>query len=281
MELREAERIGLTDEQLQRFEHDGYLIVEDALEADHVARLIEAVDRSWAADRGVPPVAGAEPLHLLAFVGRDPLFLELLDHEPVLRLVVDLLGWNVFMYHCHLDVHPPAVGSLPAKWMWHQDGGVQNRDLETHPRPRMSVKVAYFLSDVSELGRGNFVVLPGSHLRDTLERPASDRSDPAGAVAICVRAGAAVLFDRRLWHMRSENRSELTRKALFYAYTYRWVRARDDQRVPPESFGMITPVRAQLLGSGSSAIGHWIPQDDDAPLRAWWESFRSAPRSRG
>lgn len=274
MTLREAQRVGPTDVLRERFERDGYLIVEDALDPDHVARLIEAVDRTWSAHRGDPPVAGAEPLHLLAFVGRDPRFLELLDHEPILRLVVDLLGWNVFMYHCHLDVHPPAVGRLPAKWMWHQDGGVQNRDLETHPRPRMSVKVAYFLSDVSEPGRGNFVVLPGSHLRDTVERPANDGADLAGAVAIRVRPGTAVLFDRRLWHMRSENRSALTRKALFYAYTYRWVRARDDHHIPPELFGMITPVRAQLLGSGSSAIGHWMPQDDDAPLRAWLESNR-------
>jgi ectoine hydroxylase-related dioxygenase (phytanoyl-CoA dioxygenase family) len=158
--------------------------------------------------------------------------------------------------------------------MWHQDGGPQNRDLETHPRPRMSVKVAYFLSDVSEPGRGNFSVLPGSHLRDTLERPADD-DDLAGAVPVLARPGTAVLFDRRLWHMRGENRSTLTRKALFYAYTYRWVRARDDIHIPPELFGTITPVRAQLLGAGTNAIGHWMPDDDDAPLRGWRDATGS------
>jgi ectoine hydroxylase len=148
---------------------------------------------------------------------------------------------------------------------------VQNRDLETHPRPRMSVKVAYFLSDVSERGRGNFSVLPGSHLRDAIDRPLDDRNDLAAAVPMLARPGTAVLFDRRLWHMRGENRSSITRKALFLAYTYRWVRARDEIRIPPELFGMITPIRAQLLGSGSSAIGQWMPSDEDAPLRTWWE----------
>lgn len=272
MGLREAQRIGLTEVQRQRFERDGYLVVEDALDAPQVSKLIEAVDRVWAAHRETSPVAGADPLHLLAFVGRDPLFLELLDHEPILRLVVDLLGWNVFMHHCHLDVHPPMRGPSPAKWMWHQDGGVQNHDLETHPRPLMSVKVAYFLTDVGVPGRGNFSVLPGSHLRDTIERPSDDSSDLVGAVPVLARPGTAVLFDRRLWHMRGENRSSLTRKALFYAYTYRWVRPRDDIRVSPGLFGTITPVRAQLLGAGSSAIGHWMPSEDDAPLRRWWES---------
>jgi ectoine hydroxylase-related dioxygenase (phytanoyl-CoA dioxygenase family) len=270
--LREAQRVGLTDAQRHGFERDGYLVVDDALDATHVSRLIEAVDRVWAAHRDAPPVARADPLHLLAFVGSDPLFLELLDHEPILRLVVDLLGWNVFMYHCHLDVHPPARGPSPGTWTWHQDGGVQNRDLETHPRPRMSVKVAYFLSDVGEPGRGNFSVLPGSHLRDALERPSDGSNDLLGAVPVLARPGTAVLFDRRLWHMRGENRSSLTRKALFYAYTYRWVRARDDTRIPPELFGTITPIRSQLLGAGSSAIGHWMPSDDDAPLREWWET---------
>jgi ectoine hydroxylase-related dioxygenase (phytanoyl-CoA dioxygenase family) len=275
MALRTAQRIGLTDVQRERFERDGYLVVDDALEPEHVARLIDAVDRVWAAHRKTPAIPGADPLHLLAFVGREPLFVELLDHEPMLRLIVDLLGWNVFMYHCHLDVHPPVSGPAPATWMWHQDGGVQNRDLETHPQPRMSVKVAYFLSDVSDRGRGNFSVLPGSHVRAAIDRPLDDRNDLAGAVSVLARPGTAVLFDRRLWHMRSENRSSIPRKALFFAYTYRWVRARDEIRLPPELFGMITPIRAQLLGSGSSAIGHWMPSDDDAPLRSWWETAGS------
>jgi len=271
MALREAARIGLTQGQRERFERDGYLVVEDALDEGHVDELTGAVDRVWATLRDTPPVAGAEPLHVLAFVGRDPLFLELLDHEPILRIVVDLLGWNVFMHHCHLDVHPPMHGPSHSKWMWHQDGGIQNHDLETRPRPRMSVKVAYFLSDASEPGRGNFSVIPGSHLRDTIDRPPDDGNDLPGAMPVLARPGTAVLFDRRLWHMRGENRSAFTRKALFYAFTFRWVRARDDLLIPPDLFGWITPIRAQLLGAGASAIGRWMPEHEDPPLRAWAE----------
>jgi ectoine hydroxylase len=59
----------------------------------------------------------------------------------------------------------------PDWWHWHQDGGRQNRELETDPRPRMSVKLAYWLSDVSETGRGNFTVLPGSHKTNWLPGP--------------------------------------------------------------------------------------------------------------
>ncbi len=261
-----ASAAGLTYEQRARFERDGYLLIELALSAGEVEGLVEAVDLVWAR-RG-----GAEPLHLLAFLGQDRRFLELLDHPATLPLVVDLLGPNVFVYHCHFDVHPPAAGDEGGRWMWHQDGGIQNRDLETDPRPRLSVKVAYFLTDLTEPGRGNFVVVPGSHLRNRIERPPDDGNDLPGATPVLARPGDAVLFDRRIWHMRSENRSDVTRKALFYAYTYRWVRARDDLRVPAELLDAVTPVRAQLLGAGASAFDFWMPDQVELPLRDRWES---------
>lgn len=254
------------------FERDGYALVHGALSADEVERLTEAIDRTYLAEGG----DGLRPLHLLAFCGREAPFLELLDHRSTLPLVVHLLGPNVFMYHCHLDVHPPEAEDAGRPWMWHQDGGVVNRDLETDPRPRLSVKVAYFLTDCSEPGRGNFVVLPRSHVRNGISRPADDSNDLPGAVPLLAGPGDAVLFDRRLWHMRSRNDSALTRKALFYAYTYRWVRARDDLHVRPELLGLVTPARAQLLGSGSTATHFWMPDQVELPLRSLAETAGDA-----
>jgi ectoine hydroxylase len=45
--------------------------------------------------------------------------------------------------------------AMPFRFDWHQDGGRQNREIETTPRSRLSVKLAYWLSDVSEPGSGN------------------------------------------------------------------------------------------------------------------------------
>jgi ectoine hydroxylase-related dioxygenase (phytanoyl-CoA dioxygenase family) len=130
------------------------------------------------------------------------------------------------------------------------------------------VKVAYFLTDCSEPGRGNFSVLPGSHLRNGIERPEDDSNDLGDAVPVLAAPGDAVLFDRRVWHMRSPNRSPVTRKALFYAYTYRWVRARDDLQVRSELLDVVTPARAQLLGAGVRAIDFWMPDQVELPVRA-------------
>jgi ectoine hydroxylase-related dioxygenase (phytanoyl-CoA dioxygenase family) len=244
------------------FDRDGYVVIEGALTPDEIERLTAVIDHIYARERG--DAGGA--LHLLAFCGRDAAFLELVDHPSTLPLIIDVLGTNIFMYHCHLDVHPPER-DVAQPWMWHQDGGIVNRDLETEPRPRLAVKVAYFLTDVSEPGRGNFAVLPGSQLRNAIARPRDDRNEIPGAVPILVHAGDAVLFDRRLWHMRSPNRSGFTRKALFYAYTYRWVRPRDDLEVGADLVGTITPAREQLLGAGARAIDFWMPDQTKLPLR--------------
>jgi ectoine hydroxylase len=237
-------------------ERDGYLIVEDALDGKAVERLTAAVDRVWNAER---PDGSA--LHLLGFLGRDHAFVELVDHPKTFPLVYRVLGWNIYVYHCHLDVHPPL--HEPPRWRWHQDGGRQNLELES-PRPRLSLKVAYFLTDVEAPDHGALRVIPGSHRHDTLPM---DR-EPDEATPLLVRAGSAVVFDRRLWHARGDNRSVRTRKVLFYGYTYRWIRPRDDLGLDAEQLASLDPVRRQLLGAGTSAIGYWIPTEEDVPVRA-------------
>ena len=196
-------------------EEHGFAVIEGALAPAQLTRLRAAVDR---VRRRESPNGTA--LHRLGFVGLDDAFVELLDHPATFPLVADVLGWNVYMYHCHLDVHPPAPDA-PPQWRWHQDGGRQNVELVS-PRPLLSLKIAYFLTDVPTAEHGALKVLPGSHASDTLPRD----QEPPGAVPLLVRAGTAVVLDRRLWHARGENRSQATRIALFYAYTYRWIRPR-------------------------------------------------------
>ena len=136
------------------FEHDGFVTIPGALTSSEVARYRTAVDAVYEREGTV-----GSPLHRLAFLPDDARFIELLDHRATLPVVRQVLGDNIHCYHCHLDVHPGPEVPRDA-WLWHQDGGIVNRDIETSPRPRLSVKVAFFLSDVSGPGRGNLVVLP-------------------------------------------------------------------------------------------------------------------------
>jgi ectoine hydroxylase len=241
----------------EQLERDGYAVVEGALEPAAVERLTAAVERVRRAES-----PNGDALHRLAFLGLDETFLDLVDHPAVLPLVLDVLGWNVYVYHCHLDVHPPLPADAKPQWRWHQDGGRQNVELSS-PRPRLSLEVAWFLTDVPTAEHGALRLVPGSHTYDVLP---SDR-EPADAVPLLVGAGTAVVLDRRLWHTRGVNRSDATRRVLFYAYTHRWIRPRDDLGIEEERLAALDPVRRQLLGWGTSAIGHWIPTTEDVPLR--------------
>ncbi|WP_229715992.1 phytanoyl-CoA dioxygenase family protein [Mangrovihabitans endophyticus] len=257
----------MTEDERDQFERDGYLVVRSVLTDDEVAVARAAILR-FRERRGA---AGA--LHQLSAVTACPELAFLLDHPRVFGYVWSLLGWNIHVYHSHVDVHPQLTRRQPDWWHWHQDGGRQNRELETDPRPRMSVKLAYWLSDVSEPGRGNFTVLPGSHRINWL--PGPPRRDvawpaPQGAVQITANAGDVVVFDRRLWHARSDNYSPVTRVGAFFGYTYRWVAGRDDVGGLPRrpEWATFSPVQRQLLGGAGNGDGDhaWGHEPSTTPL---------------
>lgn len=257
----------LTPEERQRFNQQGYLVVPDALDREMNARLVAAVDRVDARER--TPAHGRD--RLLSFsniLPEDKAFVELLDWPRVFPKVWGILGWNIYCYHTHLDVTPRAESPPAQPVAWHQDSMRVNEEMECHPRPRLSLKVGYYLTDVSGPDWGNTLLLPGSHVQDELDCPGDGVHSPAGAVPLRVPAGAALLLDRRLWHSRSPNRGPHTRKVIWIGYAYRWLRPKDEMTVAnliPDA----DPVRRQLLGHMSSANSAYDPQEEDVPLRSW------------
>lgn len=261
----------LSSQERAQFERDGYLIVENALTPEAVEDLLPLVDQIDREERVRHSADLEARMNHYDVIGRDSQLLELVDLPTTFAKVWGLLGWNIQLYHTHLTVNPTAP---PGKTLdknglelgWHQDSGQINVDLETSPRPRVSLKVGYFLSDTSEAGRGNFYVLPGSHLQDAF--PGTDRKGlPAGAIPVCVAPGTAVFFDRRLWHSGSANYWREPRRVLFYGYSYRWLRPRDDMQVA-HYLPDCSPIRRQLLGeSATGGRGYTSPTEEDVPLK--------------
>jgi ectoine hydroxylase-related dioxygenase (phytanoyl-CoA dioxygenase family) len=258
----------LTSDELATFNDQGYLIVEDAL--DHATRdaLIEAVDAIDRVDRDSERSADTL-LSVTDVIHRDNRFVDLLDWPRVFPKIWGILGWNIYLYHSHVDTTPPANSSTTT-WSvaWHQDSMRVNDEIETHPRPRLSLKVGYYLTDVTESDRGNTLVVPGSHLKDEVDLPQDGVSNPAGSQPLCVKAGSAVLLDRRTWHSRSMNTSRLTRKVVWYGYSYRWLKPKDAMTVA-DLLPKVDPIKQQLLGGCLSANGVYDPSDGDVPLRGW------------
>ena len=172
----------------------------------------------------------------------------MLTCPAVFPKIVDILGWNIGVYHAHANISPPrvsgdvlrdgqfrAVGDATSHTRptaseepthgFHQDAARVNTELETVNRitPRLSVKAAFYLNDVS-LDNAPTWVCPGSHLLTAEEfqhrMPESRKGQPAGAMPVLAKRGSVLLFDRRLRHAATANYSDYTRRAYFIGYAY-------------------------------------------------------------
>ncbi|MDG2071002.1 MAG: phytanoyl-CoA dioxygenase family protein [Pseudomonadales bacterium] len=158
----------------------------------------------------------------LDVIGEDELLLELIDWPTTFPKVWGSLGWHIALYHSHYIVTPPLPKHFEKRRLgWHQDSGRINLDIESDPRPRISVKVGFCITDTSTEDRGNFHVIPGSHLTNQLVLQDDENKEHPDVIPVRVSAGDAVMFDRRIWHASGLNFSDVTRRVLFFGYSYR------------------------------------------------------------
>jgi ectoine hydroxylase len=264
----------LTDDERTFFNTNGFLVVENALDASTTTQLVEVMNRVDTRER--TEALTGKLLSVPNVIHEDAALVDLVDWPTTFPKVWGILGWNIYMYHSHLDV-TPNERAWQQDWRvaWHQDSMRVNDEIESNPRPRLSLKVGFYLTDVSEPGRGNTLIVPGSHLQNTIDCPQDGRSNPPGAEPLCMPAGSAVIVDRRIWHSRSANASALTRKVVWFGYSYRWLRPKDAMTVE-HLYPDLDPIRRQLLGDSVSANGTYDPAPDDVPLRAWLEAHDPA-----
>lgn len=274
-----------TVEQLAAFARDGYLVLPECLAADELSALRTVAGQLASRYAAMPGRAFSRPKSWLRWLrGGEPyavslgrygsvefqnvLNLEavrvLIDRLDVLALVTRLLSFNIYVYLASIVISPPGPADMDAAPIgWHQDSSRVNADTEGDPRPRLSVKAAYFLTDTRLDHGANMWIIPGSHLWNDLP---SDAEIKEKAQPIQLPAGSIVVFDRRLWHSATANHSNRTREVVFIGYAYRWLRRHDDMDI--RALRRETPLRRQLLGAGTDATSYYSPDDVDVPLRS-------------
>ncbi len=266
-----------TEDQLATFSRDGFLVVRDAIPGELVERLLEASDRLMEADPGFDREDHDEfgirgqPEPMLY----DDAFLDLLAPPGVLPLVVAILSANVFVVGSELIyTEPQRPVRTPEDNLWHRDRKAGTADLGA--AARLSLKAAYYLTDLSTPDAGMTLFAPGSHrLTEPLEIPPG-RIDPAEVVRPEMGPGDAVLFEHRTWHCQGFNGSDRVRKAVFMEYGYRWLRRRmrtnaqlAEDRFEPLMEGR-DPVERQLLGEvGPDADPTYAGGSGHGPIAEW------------
>lgn len=266
----------LTEKQRAAFDRDGFLAVPNALPPEMVAKLTGVVDRLMEEGIRKQGLSDKGLWFMRNCVVADDLFLELLDWPATFPLVMDLLNWNIQLSTSHLVIRAPSSPDADETFLaegWHRDGGTSAQEME-EPHPRLIIKVAYWLTDLSEPGRGNIRFVPGSNRLIGRPAQAEGAPHPYGAIEICANPGDAVLFEQRTWHAVGANRSQITRKSLFFGYSYRWLRPMDFITMPAELLEKCSPIRRQLLGDSKTGLAFYLPQTEDVPLRAVWQARR-------
>jgi ectoine hydroxylase len=119
----------LTPAERELFNSNGYLIVENALDNSMTQHLLEAVDRVDTRERTAE--TRGKLMSVPNVVHEDHAFVDLIDWPTILPKVWGILGWNIYLYHTHIDVTPPAdAAALRWRVAWHQDSMRVNDEIE-------------------------------------------------------------------------------------------------------------------------------------------------------
>ena len=303
-----------TPEQLKFFKDNGYLIVRNALSPEMVDRLVNVVDDIAGKVRAYKGLKEYKDVNTLRAVMEDPVMLELLTNSKAFPMMFDILGWNIQLYISQMIIKPPQPEEYRKKGMnfngigWHQDGGRPtgpngelsfdhavddgdekqrrvNEASHLQNTPMLTAKISYWLSDTTVPNCGAMMVIPGSHKsdfapqgklrkKDELARVRDYDTNPQGWIALKVKPGDAVIFERRIWHSTSNNYSDITRKVLMFGYSYRWLRGLDYNTMPESLLRHCSPIQRQLLGDCADIKGYWQPTKEDVPLKHWLDKHR-------
>src|SRR5438552_12944046 len=101
------------------------------------------------------------------------------------------MNWNIHLITSHLVVRAPSPPEADAAWKasgWHRDGGTSASEMQ-EPHPLILMKIAYWLTDLSEPGRGAIRFVPGSHRLIGRPAQAEGAVDPYGAIELRAKPG--------------------------------------------------------------------------------------------
>lgn len=218
------------------YARDGYVVVEDCLEPDLLARLRADVaeitrdpddlpdhlrrwldfERDYVRGHGHYNELGAEAVgnalrNIMELPAFHPDFARLIWYEPLLDVLEALFGSGEFAFHNYKCIIKAA--QVSSRFCWHRD-----LPFLEHSGPNL-ITAMLCLDDMTE-ANGATVVLPGTHRIPAEAVLPSDMDIPEARLpdaprrTVCCPAGSAVLFHVNIIHGGGANRSDAPRRNL-------------------------------------------------------------------
>jgi ectoine hydroxylase-related dioxygenase (phytanoyl-CoA dioxygenase family) len=215
---------GLSPAQLEAFERDGCIGVQDVFDAAEVAAMLAAIDPLEAQaeahlrtrPEGRISISRAGEItfrpHLVL---QSPLLARACRHPRLLALCRDLVGPDVRLYWDQSVYKKPG---MPEEFPWHQDNGY------TFVEPQQYLTCWIALTDATP-DNGCPWVVPGLHRLGTLAHEWTtygyrclDGVEVEDAVPVPLRAGGVAVFSSLTPHRTGPNLTTATRKAYIVQY---------------------------------------------------------------
>ena len=214
----------LTDEQLRKFDSDGYCVVEHVLAPEVLHSLEHEIDRLEVARnrwlrRQRAQRAWISRADVVDFaprlVTKSTRLRQFSLDRPVTDICRDLIGPAVRLYFDQAVYKRPRTPNAVVPL--HQDNGYNFK------RPEAYITIWIPLHEVG-LENGCLRVVPGIHRAGTLDHHLTDEGfiacdvDPDAAIAVPVRAGDVVVLSSLTPHSTAGNASSTMRKAYLLSY---------------------------------------------------------------
>jgi ectoine hydroxylase-related dioxygenase (phytanoyl-CoA dioxygenase family) len=244
----------LTQTQVDQFDSEGYVVVNDIFTSSELKELVEITD---AAQAEAAAHLAAQPNKRIAIseIGAITFAAELASRKPDIHKFVkntkimgacrDLVGPDVRMYH---DQAVYKQIEKPRRFPWHQDNGY----LFVEPQHYLTCWIA--LNDAT-IENGCPQIVPGLHKNGTLSHyivPTLGyecfENPPATPAVAEIKAGGAVFFSSLTPHLTGPNCSNNVRKAYIVQY------ARHDALVMEGNAGDGGPTGSHTISSEPRGI---------------------------
>jgi ectoine hydroxylase-related dioxygenase (phytanoyl-CoA dioxygenase family) len=230
----------LTQEQIDAYNRDGYLVVENAVTGDQLARLCAEMtawveeSRSYSEPYGTPTIDGRARFDMGAeHTPEQPAlrrvnnpsdisdtYYEVMSNARTVDMVADLVGPDVKFHHCKINQKCPGASTTVH---YHQDFAFT-------PHCNDDVVTALLMLDDVTTENGCLMVVPGSHKGpmyslyegDTFVGKVDDETEAAlraRQIPITGPAGSVCLMHTRLAHGSAPNASDRPRGLYICVYT--------------------------------------------------------------
>ena len=245
-------------ERIRQVEVEGYLVLPDLLDPDHVGRLKGETARLETA--AVEYSVHQRYCNDIQWSGG--LLTELVAHQPAIAFLGELLGAEILVANYVYARSEPGHPGISL----HTDGGQPygSRFFGYEVSVPVAARVLYYLDDLTP-DVAPFRVLPCSHLSMHAEGNPYGRFDNhPGEVMVPVRTGSAVVINHRVFHGNYPNVGERSREMLALSYRPAWagpIAAVKDWE--GEKVARLTAALQAFFGDRNTR--HWAPDGGNKP----------------